>query len=1101
MQVKALGTRTQDTRSRQLLAAARPGARGLAALAIAAACSATAFAQLDPLLFIKRVPPTVIVAIDTSMRMLEDGAGNYYDPVFYQVADDLPVSGALGINAGATYRRRYVNLQYEVVVDAATKFEAADIVATPMVWDPSNPMTSNAPADVAYMAPTRIEMAKSGIKKAVRENAMSTNRWGLVKMRQSGQAWRTAPDCDKPVRVTGNPVLATLTDSNPCIAGAVGSYGIYMPSVAAPSYSLAAAPNGTVVVGAAANTANAIVSVLNRPVLEPTGLIPASQGTRTYNDRPLYYLLEDAKEQAQAAMAADNATYRSRRNTVIVLVAGGKDDGDPTYVAGHDIASFASTFLSVSGGGVTKRVPIYVVGVRPDAADEAQLRQIATNSGGYYYRADSPSAVTAMVNTAVQAGFSHAGDFDLGHRSEYLPVSPIVGTVNLKNANDRNGAALPDTNIQSAAGQPIPQRSNMLLTSGFALPGFDARVRAFRTYKPVADATTASGWKFVSDGTPLWPDLDGRPSLAGLARAPANSADRNIYTFLPDAAGGGQVVAFSTDNAGLLQPHLGGVTDVDGLIGFVRGRAIGAIIGSTPAIMDPPSLDPPPDDDYGRSDAAGTFAGLYKDRRAVIFFGANDGMIHCVDARTGYEVWAFIPYNLLPKLRTLADGQPVEQFDYFVDSSPKIAELKVDGSWRSYLFIGQGPGGVFYQAFDVTGAGMGVSPELGDLGAASSLLDQFDAPNESIVFKWAFPNYSSFDPTTYQEITLAEGTAGNVLKLYGDLKNTATPAEKSVGFTWSDPAVGPLDATRTVNALIVGSGYFPPVEDLIATRGNSAPRAGRSLYLIDVRTGRLVGNDAGGACLGTGCLDVGDIANSRKNAIQADPSAAGESGSYVVVKAYVGDLDGTYWKFTFNDTGAIAADQMVFTDQPIYASSALLFVGTADVYMFFATGSDLLPVMAGGGTGTYRLIGLKDNAPGGGSTTKFTVDLQAVSDNGGYAQGEQPSTSPTVAGDVVFYTTIVTAADGTVTSNLYALSFLGGAAYDSSGNDVIDNNESPIVRSVAGRASAPFIVDQHLYFASAGSMGVNLEMFGDPEDFNNGVGQVGVRILSWREIR
>jgi hypothetical protein len=26
-------------------------------------------------------------------------------------------------------------------------------------------------------------------------------------------------------------------------------------------------------------------------------------------------------------------------------------------------------------------------------------------------------------------------------------------------------------------------------------------------------------------------------------------------------------------------------------------------------------------------------------------------------------------------------------------------------------------------------------------------------------------------------------------------------------------------------------------------------------------------------------------------------------------------------------------------------------------------------------------------------------------------------------------------------------------------------------------------------------------MFGDPQDFNNGVGQAGVRILSWREVR
>jgi hypothetical protein len=36
---------------------------------------------------------------------------------------------------------------------------------------------------------------------------------------------------------------------------------------------------------------------------------------------------------------------------------------------------------------------------------------------------------------------------------------------------------------------------------------------------------------------------------------------------------------------------------------------------------------------------------------------------------------------------------------------------------------------------------------------------------------------------------------------------------------------------------------------------------------------------------------------------------------------------------------------------------------------------------------------------------------------------------------------------------------------------------------------------------TGGGGGANIEKFGDPEDYNNGVGQVGVRILSWREIR
>jgi len=42
------------------------------------------------------------------------------------------------------------------------------------------------------------------------------------------------------------------------------------------------------------------------------------------------------------------------------------------------------------------------------------------------------------------------------------------------------------------------------------------------------------------------------------------------------------------------------------------------------------------------------------------------------------------------------------------------------------------------------------------------------------------------------------------------------------------------------------------------------------------------------------------------------------------------------------------------------------------------------------------------------------------------------------------------------------------------------------------------VADQHLVMGVGGD---SIELFGDPEDFNNGVGQVGVRILSWREAR
>jgi Tfp pilus tip-associated adhesin PilY1 len=484
-------------------------------------------------------------------------------------------------------------------------------------------------------------------------------------------------------------------------------------------------------------------------------------------------------------------------------------------------------------------------------------------------------------------------------------------------------------------------------------------------------------------------------------------------------------------------------------------------------------------------------------------------------------VWAFIPYNLLPKLRTLYDGQSVEQFEYFVDSSPKLAEVKLNGSWRSLLIFGQGPGGTFYQCFDVTEAGMGVSPELDSLSDVNNLLQRFDTPDESIVFKWAFPHYGHFDPTIKQTFTLSDGSPGNKLVLWGDLNASANYVEKTVGFTWSDPAVGPLDAARDGTAVMMGSGYFPAIESLLPNRGAAAPRAGTTMYLLDADSGDLFAGD-GSWCATypastNGCLSVPDVSNGRKNALQADPTAAGTYGSPAVTKAYMGDVDGRYWRFNFTSAGVISASLMADTGQPIYASSALLFVGSTDVYMFVATGSDSLPVTTSGGTGTFKLYGFKDNSSS--ADTKFAINLGAVTQSGGLANGERPSTSPTVAGDIVFYTSTNEVASTPCvdfTANLYAVTYSGSAAYDADNNGRLDNNESNIVRTATGRATAPFIVDQHLYFAtSAGSggagsgnggstgdrTGAKIEAFGDSEDFNNGVGQVGVRILSWREIR
>jgi hypothetical protein len=103
--------------------------------------------------------------------------------------------------------------------------ETATIVAVP----------NTSPEYGTFWNSTRFEIAKRGVALAVSQNAGPLFRWGLVKQRQDTPTWRRAPNCDKPVRVTGVDAPLALTsgsDSSPCQAGGAAS-GIYAPYVKA----------------------------------------------------------------------------------------------------------------------------------------------------------------------------------------------------------------------------------------------------------------------------------------------------------------------------------------------------------------------------------------------------------------------------------------------------------------------------------------------------------------------------------------------------------------------------------------------------------------------------------------------------------------------------------------------------------------------------------------------------------------------------------------------------------------------------------------------------------------------------------------------------
>ncbi len=60
----------------------------------------------------------------------------------------------------------------------------------------------------------------------------------------------------------------------------------------------------------------------------------------------------------------------------------------------------------------------------------------------------------------------------------------------------------------------------------------------------------------------------------------------------------------------------------------------------------------------------------------TVFVGANDGMLHAINAATGKERFAYIPSILIPKLRALTDASYAHQ--YFVDGRMDIHKFGVD---------------------------------------------------------------------------------------------------------------------------------------------------------------------------------------------------------------------------------------------------------------------------------------------------------------------------------------------------------------------------------------------------------------------------------------
>ena len=172
---------------------------------------------------------------------------------------------------------------------------------------------------------------------------------------------------------------------------------------------------------------------------------------------------------------------------------------------------------------------------------------------------------------------------------------------------------------------------------------------------------------------------------------------------------------------------------------------------------------------------------------STVYVGANDGMLHAINASNGNERYAYVPSMLISQLPNLAPIAPTAYtHTYFVDASPNSAMATISGVSKRILVGGLGAGGKGIYALDITGDSAG-NPTSETSAAAKILWEITDS-------------------------TINNATSNSYAKL---------------GYTYGVPVIAAVNGSAQT-AVIMGNGY-------LNSGGGTAV-----LYVIDAGTGALM---------------------------------------------------------------------------------------------------------------------------------------------------------------------------------------------------------------------------------------------------------------------
>jgi type IV pilus assembly protein PilY1 len=303
--------------------------------------------------------------------------------------------------------------------------------------------------------------------------------------------------------------------------------------------------------------------------------------------------------------------------------------------------------------------------------------------------------------------------------------------------------------------------------------------------------------------------------------------------------------------------------------------------------------------------------GACKDRKQVVYVGANDGLLHAFEYKHGKELWAFLPPNKLRDIRKVISNKGKQSHSiYGVDGTPVIKDIYFDKGngkgrqWYTVLFSGLGFGGGGYFALDVTKPD---SPEF--LFAFRN-----DVENK-IISHW--DSAGDLSEYGYGGAGLPDDFKYNYSKL-GDA--TSVPQIFLMPYKGKQKWVA-----------VFGAGFNAGV--------NSS--YGSAIYVIDLE-------DKGKVLKRIDIADSkdNDIANSVPAPVLIVTPDTTSLANYKGAMAYFADLEGGLWKLNLTDKGTLFDVTQIFNAESNFVNDRMEFfqvtssIGTDDnLWLYYGTGN------------------------------------------------------------------------------------------------------------------------------------------------------------------